>query len=325
MRVLLAGATGVIGRPLVERLHAAGHDVVGLTRRESGARRLRDAGAHGVVADILDREELLRALDGVRADAVVHEGTALTRTPMAHRDLYPTDRLRTRGTANLLHAARQVGAARFVTQSFLYVYGFVDHGTVPLAEDAPLRAAGGGSFDVHVAAMRANEEHVLTAPGLDGVVLRYGFFYGSEPGTFGLLDMAAKRRLPAPARGTVLSAVHVEDAAAATVAALEHGRPGQAYNVADDRPVTWTEYLDVVAAAAGAPTPWRLPNAAFALVSPYLGAVMTRASIGLDSTRAKRELGWSPRHADVREGLAAVAEDWRRAAAQRRGPAPGRS
>ncbi|MFD1504805.1 NAD(P)-dependent oxidoreductase [Georgenia yuyongxinii] len=316
MRVLLAGATGVIGRPLVERLHAAGHDVVGLTRSEAGAQRLRDAGAKAVVADILDHDRLLRALDGVRADAVVHEGTALARMPMAHRDLYPTDRLRTRGTANLLQAARQVGAGRFVTQSFLYVYGFVDHGAEPLTEDAPLGAAGGGSFDVHVAAMRANEEHVLTARGLDGIALRYAFFYGSEPGTFGLLDMATKRRLPAPARGTALSAVHVEDAAAATVAALERGRPGHAYNVADDHPLTWTEYLDAYAAAAGAPPPWRLPNAAFSLVSPYLGALMTRASIRLDNTLAKRDLGWSPAYPDIHQGLAAVTEDWRRARAQ---------
>jgi nucleoside-diphosphate-sugar epimerase len=324
MKVLLAGATGVIGRPLVERLHAAGHDVVGLTRHEAGARWLRDAGAQGVVADVLDRERLLRALDGVRADAVVHEGTALARMPVAHRDLYPTDRLRTRGTANLLRAARQVGAGRFVTQSFLYVYGFVDHGPEPVTEDAVLGAAGGGSFDVHVAAMRANEEHVLTAPGLDGVALRYAFFYGSEPGTFGLLDMAARRRLPAPARGTALSAVHVDDAAAATVAALERGRAGQAYNVADDRALTWTEYLDAHAAAVGAPPPWRLPNAAFSLVSPYLGALMTRAGIALDNTRAKRELGWSPTYPDIRDGLAAVAEDWGRARGQQR-PGAGRA
>ncbi|MFH5823727.1 NAD-dependent epimerase/dehydratase family protein [Georgenia sp. AZ-5] len=310
MRVLIAGATGAIGRPLTQRLLAGGHEVVGLTRHDDGARRLQAAGAEGVVADVLDRDGVLRALDGVRADAVVHQGTALSRTPMRHRDLYPTDRLRTRGTANLLQAARQVGARRFVTQSFLYVYGFVDHGDGALTEDAPLGPAGGGRFDVHVAAMRANEQHVLAAPDLDGVALRYGFFYGSEPGTHWLLGMAAKRRLPAPRRGSAMSAVHLDDAAAATVAALERARPGQAYNVADDHPLTWTEYLDAVAVAAGAPPPPRLPDAAF-LASPYLGTIITRASIRLDNGKARRELGWAPAYPSVREGMAAVAQTWR--------------
>lgn len=310
MRVLIAGATGVIGRPLVDQLRAAGHDVVGLTRHADGARRLRDRGAEGIVADVLDHDGLLRALDGVEADAVVHEGTALSRTPLRHRDLYPTDRLRTRGTAHLLAAARQVGARRFVTQSFLYVYGFVDHGDEPVTEDTPLGSAGGGRFDVHVAAMRANEQHVLHAPDLDGVALRYAFFYGPEPGTYGLLDMVAKRRLPAPRQGSWTAAVHVDDAAAATVAALERGRAGQAYNVADDHPLTWTAYLDVLAEAAGAPPPRRLPNAAFRL-SGYLGAIMTRASIRLDTSKAKRELGWTPAFPSVREGMAGVARSWR--------------
>lgn len=269
--------------------------------------RLRAAGARAVVADLLDGDDLLRALDGVRADAVVHEGTALARMPMTHRDLYPTDRMRTRGTANLLRVARRIGARRFVTQSFLFVHGFVDHGPVPLTEDVPLGDSGGGRFDVHVAAMRANEQHVLAAPDLDGVALRYGFFYGDEPGTLGLLDLAARRFLPAPRHGTSLSAVHLDDAAAATVAALERGRGGQAYHVADDHPLTWTDYLGAYAEAVGAPAPLRLPDAAFA-VSPYLGAVLTRASIGLDSTLARTELGWSPRFPSVREGLAAVVE-----------------
>ncbi|WP_127125456.1 NAD(P)-dependent oxidoreductase [Georgenia sp. SYP-B2076] len=310
MRVVLAGATGAIGRPLTRRLRAAGHAVVGLTRHADGVRWLREVGAEGIVADVLDRDALLRALAGVRADAVIHEGTALRKTPTRHRDLYPTDRLRTRGTANLLAAARGVGARRFVTQSFLYVYGFVDHGERALTEDEPFSPGGGDRFDVHAAAMQANERHVLDAAGLDGVALRYGFFYGPESGTYGLLDLAARRRMPAPRRGTMMSAVHVDDAAAATVAALEQGRAGHAYNVADDHPLSWTEYLDAFAEAAGAPRPWRVPNAAF-LVSPYLGALMTRASIRLVTAKAKRELDWAPAYPSARDGLAAVAQTWR--------------
>jgi nucleoside-diphosphate-sugar epimerase len=310
VRVLLAGATGTIGTPLTRQLLDGGHEVVGLTRRPEGAVRLRDAGAQPVVADVLDAPGLLAALHGVRADAVVHEGTSIAGTPWRHRDLYPTNVLRTRGTANLLLAAEAVGAHRFVTQSFLYVHGFVDHGDTPVREDAPFGPGGGGEFDRHVGAMRANERQVLGARGIEGVALRYAFFYGSEPGTFGLLDMAARRRLPAPAHGSNLSVVHVEDAAAATVAALERGRAGEAYHVADDHPLTWPEYLDAVADAAGAPRPWRLPDAVFR-ASRYLGTVMTRAGIHLDTTKARHELGWAPQYPSVRDGLAAVAADWR--------------
>lgn len=310
MRVLLAGATGTIGTELTRQLLEGGHAVVGLTRRAEGAGRLRDAGAEAVVADVLDAPRLLAALDGVRADAVIHEGTSLKSAPSRHRDLYPTNVLRTRGTANLLLAAGAVGARRFVTQSFLFVYGFVDHGDTPVREDAPLGPSGGGEFDRHVGAMRSNEKQVFRAPGIEGVAMRYALFYGSEPVTFRLLDMAARRMLPAPAHGTNMAVIHVEDAASATVAALERGRAGEAYNVADDHPLTWSEYLDAVAEAAGAPRPWRLPNAVFR-ASPYLGAFMTRVGIHLDTTKARQELGWTPRYPSMREGLAAVAQKWR--------------
>jgi nucleoside-diphosphate-sugar epimerase len=312
VRVLLAGATGTIGTELTRQLLDAGHEVVGLTRSGRGADRLRDNGAQPVVADILDRPALLRALEGVHADAVIHEGTSLSRTPARHRDLYPTNILRTRGTANLLLAANTVGARRFVTQSFLFVYGFADHGDAPVREDAPLRPSGGGEFDKHVAAMRSTEQQVFRADGVEGIAMRYAFFYGDEPATRGLLGLAARRLLPAPAHGSNLSVIHVEDAAAATVAALERGRPGEAYNVADDHPLTWSEYLDALAEAAGAPRPWRLPNVIFR-ASPYLGTLMTRAGIHLDTTKAREQLGWTPRYPAVRDGLAAVAERWRAA------------
>jgi nucleoside-diphosphate-sugar epimerase len=312
VRVLLAGATGTIGTELTRQLLDAGHQVVGLTRRSDGAGRLRDVGAEPVVADMLDRPALLKALEGVRTDAVIHQGTSLTRVPARHRDLYPTNVLRTRGTANLLLAADAVGARRFVTQSFLYVYGFADHGDAPVREDAPLGPSGGGEFDKHVAAMRSTERQVFGADGVEGVAMRYAFFYGDEPATRSLLDLAARRLMPAPAHGSNMSVVHVEDAAAATVAALERGRAGEAYNVADDHPLTWSEYLDALAEAAGAPRPWRLPNVVFR-ASSYLGTLMTRAGIHLDTTKAREELGWTPRYPSARDGLAAVAERWRAA------------
>ncbi|MEV4127326.1 NAD-dependent epimerase/dehydratase family protein [Nocardia sp. NPDC049707] len=307
MKILLAGATGTLGSELVSQLIDAGHTVIGLCRTETGARRLAAGGAEPVLADIMDERGLLTALEGRAADAVIHEATALTQTPTAHRHLYATNALRDMGTTHLLRAAETVGAHRFITQSFFLGYGYRDHGDDPVTEDAPFGVPAGDSFDRHLRSMLSNENQVLSAPGMDGIALRYGLFYGPEVSTYTLADMARKRRLPVSRPAGVTSPIHIVDAAAATVAALERGRGGEPYNIADDHPVGFDEYVRAIARAAGAPEPRRIPSWLLR-ATPYMHALMVRTRIRLSNEKAKRELNWSPRFPSCHEGLSAI--DW---------------
>lgn len=305
MRVLLAGASGAIGTPLTRQLIAAGHQVVGISRSQSNAERLRSAGAEAVVADVLDREKLLAAVRDVRADAVVHELTALGTTKMGEA-LQGTNVLRTTGTANLLAAARAVGAHRFVTQSIVLGYGYRDHGPRVISEDDPFAEPVGGKLGEAVAAMGSAEKQAFSADGIEGVALRYGFFYGHDRMTNMMVNLVRKRRLPVPSSGGFANFIYLEDAAAATVAALEKGRAGQAYNIVDDEPVRWGDYLDTLATAFGARRPWRVPSWMLRPI-PYAHAMMT-TSMRVSNAKAKRELGWAPAVPTYREGIPLVAE-----------------
>lgn len=302
MKILLAGATGTISSALLPQLRAAGHSVLGLTRSTSGAERLRAAGVQPVVADMMDADTLLAALDGQTADAVIHQATAITRTPTFHRDLYATDALRDEGTRNLLRAAESLGANRFVTQSFFLGYGWRDHGPNHLTENHPYGQPGHGPFDRHLRSLRSNEDQVLGAEGIHGVALRYGLFYGPERSTFSMMKMARRRQLPVPRPAGTMHLIHIADAASATVAALDRGRAGQAYNIVDDQPVGMDEYLDALAAAAGARRPRRIPGWLLR-VTPYLHALLVGTHIRLDNSKAKRELDWKPQYPTYREGL----------------------
>ncbi|WP_433316872.1 NAD-dependent epimerase/dehydratase family protein [Micromonospora chersina] len=305
MRVLLAGASGAIGAPLTRQLIAAGHQVVGISRSQSNAERLRSAGAEAVVADVLDRENLLAAVRDVRADAVVHELTALGTTKMGEA-LQGTNALRTTGTANLLAAARAVGAHRFVTQSIVLGYGYRDHGPRVITEDDPFAEPVGGRLGEAVAAMGSTEEQVFSADEVEGVALRYGFFYGHDRMTNMMVNLVRKRRLPVPSSGGFANFIYLEDAAAATVAALEKGRAGQAYNIVDDEPVRWGDYLDTLAAAFGARRPWRVPSWMLRPI-PYAHAMMT-TSMRVSNAKAKRELGWAPKVPTYRDGIPLIAK-----------------
>ena len=196
MRVLLAGASGAIGMPLIRQLHAAGHEVIAIHKSPWGRDRLAAAGAAPIQVDVLDGAGLLAALDGQRADAVISELTALKKTPTAHKDMAATNQLRTEGTANLIAAARQLGARRFLTQSMVLGYGYGDWGGRVLTEADPFAPPGHGRFEEHLAAMRANEQQVFTAGSLDGVALRYGFLYGPGPASDAIIDGLRKRKIP---------------------------------------------------------------------------------------------------------------------------------
>ena len=299
MKVLIAGATGVVGRPLVAMLAADGYDVFALTRAPRTV-----PGATAVVADAMDRTALLAAVDGLRFDAVVHQLTALKKTPTREGLMAATNALRTEGTANLLAAARATGAHRFVSQSFYGGYGFRDHGDEPLTEDTPF--GEGGPYSKTIAAMKSAEEQIFTADGIDGISLRYGAFYG--PGTVDeMINILRKRSLPV-ARGGVAPWTYIEDAASATMAALEHGRGGQAYNICDDEAASWTDVITELARAFGTPKPMTLPGALVRLVAPYVGALMTRTSMRLSTTKAKEELGWKPSVTGYLDGIARTRE-----------------
>ncbi|MEV6222570.1 NAD(P)-dependent oxidoreductase [Nocardia fluminea] len=307
MQVLLAGATGAIGRPLVRALTANGHTVSALVRNPGAHPLVRELGATPVTADVLDRDGLLSAVDGLRADAVIHQATALRDAKVQRRIPAddPTGLLRTVGTANLLDAATVVGAKRFVAQSLILGYGYHDHGDRPITERDRFGVYDGGVADEVVRACVAGESQVFDAPGIDGIALRYGLFYG--PGALSDLfaDMMRKHSPVGPlGSGGVNTWVHVDDAAAATVAALERGTPGRAYNIADDHPITWREFFTEVSRAQRTPRPIRLPAWMIRLAVPYIGALMSDTSMRISSRLAHDELGWRPRYADVAAGLA---------------------
>lgn len=302
MRVVVAGAAGAVGVPLVEGLLARGHDVVGVTRSHAAAERFRSRWSAAVVADVLDRDALLAAADALRADAVVHELTAIPPLPVRHRDLNRTNELRTRGTANLVALARTVGATRFVTQSFFGGYGYGNHGSAPLTEEDRFGPPGSKpGLERIIAALRSAEEQTLTAPDLIGVTLRYGLFYG--PASIELMcTMLRRRALPVPADGGGTSSyVYLPDAAAATVAAVERGRAGQAYNICDDEPVAWSAFIAAVAESFGTPRPLRVPRWLFR-ATPMAYDLMS-SNIAMSNAKARAELGWSPTAPTYREGL----------------------
>ncbi len=285
MRVLLAGASGAIGMPLIARLRSAGHEVLAIHRSPAGRDRLAAAGAMPIQVDVLSRPDLLRVLAGQQADAVISELTALKKTPIAHRDMAATNALRTDGTRNLIAAAGQLGARRFITQSIVFGYGFGDWGNRVLTEADPFGPPGNGRFEQHLAAMRSNEQQVLTAPGLDGIALRYGLLYGPGAASDGIIRSLRKRRLPAVRGAGVLPWVYIEDAAAATAAALARGAPGKAYNIADNEPVSFADMLTAMAAAAGAPKPMVIPRWPLA-AAPYARVVAACGSPAPELSRS---------------------------------------
>ena len=306
MRVLLAGASGAVGTPLTRQLIAAGHQVVGITRSQPNAERLRNAGAEAMVADVMDRENLLTAVRDVRADAVMHQLTAL-RTTKIREAMQGTNNLRTTGTAHLLAAARAVGAHRFLTQSIVLGYGYRDHGPHVITEDDPFAEPAPGPFGPAMTALRCTEEQVFSADEMEGIALRYGAFYGQDSFTRMIINLVRKRRLPVPSSGGgFANFIYLQDAAAATVAALEKGRAGQAYNIVDDEPVRWADYLDTLAAELGVRRPWRMPSWMLRAI-PYLHTIMT-TSMRVSNAKARRELGWAPAVSTYREGIPLAAK-----------------
>jgi nucleoside-diphosphate-sugar epimerase len=313
MKVLLAGATGALGKQLVPRLVADGHEVVGTTRSESKLDALRELGATGVVADLLDPEQVARVVAEAEPDAIIHQLTSLNRAfDVKHfdRTFEETNRLRTEGTDHLLAAGRAVGVKRFIAQSYAG-WPFARTGGPVKTEEDPLDPAPAEAMRRSFDAIRHVESAVTGAAWTEGIVLRYGGFYG--PGTSlsreggAQLEQIKQRKFPVVGDGGgVWSFVHIEDAAEATVAALTRGRRG-IYNIVDDDPAPVAEWLPVAARAVGAPAPRHVPRWLGRIAAGEAGVVMMTEVRGASNEKAKRELGWKPRHSSWREGFAEVA------------------
>jgi nucleoside-diphosphate-sugar epimerase len=308
MRIFVAGAAGAIGKRLVPLLRANGHEVVGTTRSAGKVGDLRALGAGSVVLDVLDAEAVGRAVSEAAPDVVVHQATALTGLgSLRNLDeaFAETNRLRTDGTDNLLAAARAAGARKFVAQSFAG-WPYAKEGSAVKDETAPLDPSPPASAAESMAAIRHLEETVVGAEALAGIVLRYGNFYG--PGTSlreGGEHVVALRKRQFPIVGSgagIWSFVHIDDAAAATLAAIERGRPGL-YNIVDDEPAPASEWLPYLAEVVGAKPPRHVPEwLGRLLAGEQIVSMMTEAR-GASNAKAKQELGWTLRYPTWRDGF----------------------
>jgi 2-alkyl-3-oxoalkanoate reductase len=310
MKIFVAGATGALGRRLVPQLVAAGHDVIGMTRSRAGAERVRALGARPTLADALDGAAVRRAVCAERPDVIVHQLTSLSGgfdPRRFDRTFAVTNRLRTEGTDHLLAAAHAAGVRRFIAQSYAG-WAFARTGDAVKDETAPLDPEPPERMRTTLAAIQYLEDVVTTADWTEGLVLRYGGFYG--PGTsLGLeppgeqVVALRKRQFPIVGSGAgQWSFVHIDDAASATLAAVERGRPG-IYNIVDDEPAPVASWLPYLASAVGAKPPLRLPRwLGRLLAGKALTVIMTEVR-GASNAKAKRELAWQPRWASWREGF----------------------
>ncbi len=305
MKVFLAGGTGVVGKALIPQLRAAGHQVVATTRRPERVETLTSLGADPVVLDAVNREDVVRAVTGAHPEAIIHQLTALPPVYAPSRPNFyeATNRLRSEATTYLLEGAQAAGVKIFVFQSICFLYKL--KGPRVLSEDAPVAHDAPEPFGEAVRNTIAGEQRVVNAPGMRGVVLRYGQLYG--PGTYFAPDgdfarRARRRMLPIVAGGRgVFSFLHVDDSAGAAVSALDRG--AGVYNIVDDDPAPAREWIPVFCAAVGAPKPFNVPLWVARLATgSYLAETMAHFR-GATNTKAKAELDWSPRVATWRRGF----------------------
>jgi nucleoside-diphosphate-sugar epimerase len=303
MRVLVAGASGAIGTRLVSQLVKAGHEAIGTYRSPEHAARVRAAGGKPVPLDLLDREAVRKVVRDAKPDGIIHEATALGDIKFGRtidKPFAQTNLIRTQGTDHLLQAAREASVAKFLAQSFApYIYAR-DGGPVKTEED-PLDPNPPDGMRETTQAMRYLDETVQKA---GGIALRYGGFYGAPHD--GWADVVRKRQFPIVGAGTgITSFIHLDDAAAATVLALERGRPG-AYNVVDDEPAKAVDWLPVMADALGAKPPRRVPPWLARVLAGNAVVTMMLEARGSSNIKAKKELGWELRYPSWRQGFYAT-------------------
>jgi nucleoside-diphosphate-sugar epimerase len=313
VKVFVAGATGAVGSPVVRELVRRGHEVTGMTRSDSRRGLLHAMGARAAVADALDPSAVDRVVREAVPEGVVSLLTSLPRTgPRRPKDVEPTNRLREEGTRHLLAAAIAAGAHRFVGESIIAYYGYGGR-TAPATEDDPPGVEDDAGLRRAVEAIVAGERRVREATEggrIEGVSLRFGFYHGvAAPNTQFMMRMVRRRMLPLIGGGhAVHSWIELGDAARAVADALERGQPGAAYNVVDDEPVEFGDYLREMARIAEAKPPLEVPYRLARLVMPYAALFLARARLPASNERIKRELGWRAEAPTFREALAPFAE-----------------
>jgi nucleoside-diphosphate-sugar epimerase len=299
MRVLVAGATSVPGIPLLRELNARGHEVVGLTRSSSKTPPIEEAGAKPVVADVFDAAEINAVVADIAPDVVVSLLTTLPKWgPKRPKDFEPARKLWGRGAPNLVAAAQRAGVRRVVAESVIFAYGYPTTGPQLMDETDPYPGPPPKGGAEMLAALRSMEQTVLTSgeqSDTEGIVLRYGVFYGPGVPHDELFTRLAKWwAFPAVTGNGVVSWVHIDDVAKATADALDRGRGGQIYNIVDDRPQSFGDYARELAAKLHRPPPLPMPRQLVGLVAPYAATAFGGTWLPLSNAKAKAELGWTP-------------------------------
>jgi nucleoside-diphosphate-sugar epimerase len=299
MRVLVAGATSVPGLPLLRELNARGHDVVGLTRQSSKTPQIEQAGAKPVVADVFDANQINAVVADIEPEVVVSLLTTLPkRGPMRIKDFEPARALWGRGAPNLVAAAQRAGVRRVVAESVVFAYGYPTSGPALMDESDPYPGPPPPGGEAMLKALRDMEQTVLTSgehSDTEGIVLRYGVFYGPEvPHTQLFTRMAKLWAMPAVTGNGIVSWIHIDDVVTTTAAAVDKGRGGQIYNIVDDRPQSFGDYIRELSATLRRPKPLPLPRRLFGLVAPYGAIAFGDTWLPLSNAKAKAELGWTP-------------------------------
>ncbi len=299
MRVLVAGATSVPGIPLLRELNTRGHDVVGLTSRATKTSEIEQQGAKPVVANVFDVEQLNAVVADIEPEVVVSLLTTLPKWgPKRPNDFEPARKLWGQGVPNLVVAAQRAGVRRVVAESVVFAYGYPTSGPELMDETDPYPGPPFPGGESAIAALRAMEQTVLTSgqhSDTEGIVLRYGIFYGpGMPHTDLFTRLAKWWALPAMTGNGIVSWVHIDDVATATADAIDKGRGGQIYNIVDDRPQSFGDYVRELSAKLNRPRPLPISPRLFGLVAPYAATAFGKTWLPLSNAKAKAELGWTP-------------------------------
>ncbi|MDT5019348.1 MAG: hypothetical protein QOD39_5508 [Mycobacterium sp.] len=299
MRVLVAGATSVPGIPLLRELSARGHDVVGLTSQPAKTSQIERQGAKPVVANVFDADDIDKAVADVGPEAVVSLLTTLPKWgPKRPKDFEPAQKLWSTGAANLVAAAQRAGVRRIVAESVVFAYGYPTSGPQWVDESDPYPGPPPKGGDDMLAALRGMEQTVLKSgehSDTEGIVLRYGLFYGpGVPHDELFVRLAKWWALPAMTGTGIVPWIHIDDVAKATADTLDKGRGGQIYNIVDDRPQSFGDYARELSAKLNRPRPLPISHKLVGLVAPYPATAFGTTWLPLSNAKAKAELGWTP-------------------------------